>query len=130
MNVHDVASPTDPHWVYRFFDSAGAALYVGCTSNMARRLGDHQRYREWYPDVARIEVTSHDGYADGMAAEASEIQRLNPTHNSVHTDHRTPSRPICARCRRSKHDFCLGVNTLGQDCPCSICEARRKRTAA
>ena len=130
MNVHGVASPTDPHWVYRFFGENDAPLYVGCTSNLAQRLGDHRRYRDWYSQVERLEVTKHEGYAEAMAAEAAEIKRLNPAHNTVYTTtSREPDQP-CRKCRRSRHGECVGVNRRGEPCPCSICEAQRKRTAA
>lgn len=108
-------------YVYKFFDANGVNLYVGCSSNIPARLGAHQRSRAWWPEVARIEIDAYPNAKAGWEAEKAAIQALDPTHNSVYTSHRTPPRIICSKCRRSKHNDCLGVNREGETCPCGVC---------
>lgn len=111
-------------YVYTLIADDGEVLYVGCTNHIARRLTNHASGREWFPEVARIEVDRYPDEASGLAAERAAIKSLNPTHNRVFTDHTTPRRIICSRCRTggpSGHKKCLGVNRLGETCPCRVC---------
>lgn len=40
--LHRSRAADAPHYVYRCFDADGRLLYVGCTSNVARRMASHQ----------------------------------------------------------------------------------------
>lgn len=110
-------------YVYKLLAEDGSALYVGCTDHIARRLTNHASGREWFPFVARIEVDRYPDEATGLAAERAAIESLNPTHNRVFTDHTTPRRIVCRRCRAggAGHAECLGTNREGNSCPCSVC---------
>lgn len=120
-------SDADPRFVYRFFADGGECLYVGCTTNFARRLADHL-HRDWFPEVARIEVDRYPDYESGVRAESHLIRSLQPTHNRALTDHDTPRRVPCRKCHRSRHADCLGINSKGDRCPCKVC-AQAKASA-
>ena len=117
-------------YVYTFYAEDGSVLYVGCTNNMAHRLTNHTTGREWFPEVARMEVQRYPSEVEGLAAERALIESLNPRHNRVFTDHTTPRRVVCRRCRAGGpvgHAECLGVNREGDPCPCSVCARRKLR---
>lgn len=69
-----------PHYVYRYYDVDGFALYVGCTYNLAKREAQH-RNKEWFPLVARRVVDKFPNKFAGRLAEEAWIQREQPIHN-------------------------------------------------
>ena len=71
------ASPTD---VYRFYDRDNRLLYVGVSVSLIHRLTAH-REREWWPQVARIDVTHQRTRAEALWREAMLIETLRPPYN-------------------------------------------------
>jgi predicted GIY-YIG superfamily endonuclease len=69
-----------PHYVYRYYDADGQALYIGCTFDVARRERQH-RYKEWFPLVARRVIDQFPNKFAGRSAEEVWIQREQPIHN-------------------------------------------------
>jgi hypothetical protein len=119
-----MSTPGDfPTYVYTF-RGADCVLYVGYTSNLASRLQNHQT-KHWWSEVESVDVEKYPTMAAGMAAEKLRIAELNPIHNRAFTDHDTPKRNPCARCRTGRHRDCLKVNGHGQPCPCLQCAADR-----
>lgn len=72
-----------PATVYTFFDATGQALYVGCTSRRYVRFADHGR-KDWWTDVARIEVEHFEHRGDGLRRERHLIRELRPRYNQEH----------------------------------------------
>lgn len=76
-----------PHYVYRCFDADGDLIYIGCTSNVARRIGAHRRGEKaasrWIKHFYfRHEVEGpFPTRAAGLEAEAAAIQRERPVFN-------------------------------------------------
>lgn len=70
------------HYVYRVFDASGTPLYVGCSNDVRRRLGEHRRQSCWWPFAAQFVVDS-EPQPDAIAwtAERREIRRLKPVFN-------------------------------------------------
>jgi hypothetical protein len=52
VNVVGMRPPDLGHYVYRFHDGDGLPLYVGCTGNFWRRVGDHMYQKDWWPLVS------------------------------------------------------------------------------
>lgn len=70
-----------PTAVYRLYDSAGALLYVGVTSNPDARFGAHSLIQPWWAQVAARDVTWYPTRTEGKAAEAEAVRTENPLHN-------------------------------------------------
>ena len=68
------------HYVYVLRDAADSVLYVGCTSEVSRRLSRH-RLRPWGPRVARIEMYPYDDRAEATSVETELIVELEPEFN-------------------------------------------------
>lgn len=93
---------SDPHYVYTLWSAEGTCLYVGCTARLGHRMSVHVRDRNWWTDVARIEVAVYPDMASGAAAEESSIRTLQPVHNRVFTDHYTSGRRSWETRRRNQ----------------------------
>lgn len=73
------------HMVYELYDSAGEPLYVGCTHDIAQRLGALRR-RPWWPQVAEIHTQTYIGRDVAMSHEAGRIAELQPPWNLTNTE--------------------------------------------
>lgn len=71
-----------PHTVYELYDGHGRALYVGCSSNVQRRLADH-RCKPWWPQVSFMLARTAGPYVSARAEESQRIRDLRPVHNLV-----------------------------------------------
>jgi len=60
-------------------------LYVGATEHIGSRLTNHSNDKPWWPEVDRIAVTHHESIEAARRAEADDLIRLAPRHNSVRT---------------------------------------------
>lgn len=71
--------------LYRFFDSAGALLYVGITSSPSARFAMHSKKSQWWKDVdhARTTVEHHESRTLAAAAELAAIKSEGPRWNIV-----------------------------------------------
>lgn len=76
---------SSPHWVYRLFDQSGRLLYVGLTTQPARRLARHRSSKAWWADVARVSWREYPCKLHGLGAEYWAIRRENPRYNRVGT---------------------------------------------
>jgi predicted GIY-YIG superfamily endonuclease len=77
--------PLAPVALYRLYDSTGALLYVGITTDPKARFTQHSIYKGWWPTVARttvawLEVTRQEA----LAIEAATIRDEEPIHNGKH----------------------------------------------
>lgn len=66
--------------VYRFFDSAGALLYVGRSVSPSKRKQGHKS-KAWYELIARTEVQQFPSVALADEAERMAISSEHPLHN-------------------------------------------------
>lgn len=75
---------TEDHVLYRFFDAAGALLYVGITYDPPTRLSMHNVSQPWWGDWATSTMTRYDSRAELVAAEREAIKSEKPLYNIVH----------------------------------------------
>ena len=70
---------TDPHVVYRLYDSAGRLIYIGMTWDLTSRLRWHRRHLRgvWM----RCEEEWHANRREASRAERMAILRENPEFN-------------------------------------------------
>lgn len=71
-----------PHVVYTFRSADGDVLYVGCTSNMTRRLYKHHG-KPWWHEVTKVDTTEVADWHLGRRLEAHLIRILSPKYNEV-----------------------------------------------
>lgn len=70
--------------LYRFYDRAGALLYVGISNEPHRRWAAHERDSDWWGSVAVTHTEWYDTRTAAEGAEAEAIKRELPTFNRVH----------------------------------------------
>lgn len=75
-----------PHALYRFFAEDGELLYVGITSNPARRFAQHGSDKEWWEEVAEIRMERLPSREAVLAAERAAIIAERPRYNVVHAN--------------------------------------------
>lgn len=99
--------------LYRFFDFHGDLLYIGKTVNPRQRLSSHSKLKDWYIDVANVELETFPSEEELDKAEVSAIKSEKPKHNIQHntvTVNTTSSLTIskiflrCMKCHKSIGD--------------------------
>lgn len=77
------ADTNDATWVYYLHaDEDGDAIYVGVTSQLHRRLGQHKRTKGWWHEVIFIIATRYPTRAEALAVEAMHLQSTRkPKYN-------------------------------------------------
>ncbi|MGW6941370.1 GIY-YIG nuclease family protein [Streptomyces xanthophaeus] len=68
--------------LYRLFDEEGRLLYVGVTSNPAKRWSFHERKKTWWPLVRIREIEWCLSRTEALTKEAQEIATKRPLHNA------------------------------------------------
>ncbi|MEE3066548.1 MAG: type II toxin-antitoxin system prevent-host-death family antitoxin [Actinomycetota bacterium] len=72
--------------LYRFFNPAGQLLYVGIASNLARRLSQHERDKNWWREVSTVTVEHFESRDELADAEVKAIKSEGPLYNQVVRD--------------------------------------------
>ena len=67
--------------LYRMFDRDGALLYVGISSNLDQRLGQHERGKPWWSQVVTMRIEHYPTRAHAAAAERNAIVHEKPRWN-------------------------------------------------
>lgn len=99
-----------PHYVY-VLQSATEVVYVGCTSNIGKRLSEHQR-KPWWPDIITIDIQCYATQRAGLDAERSLIETLNPRYNTMYTNREArvlkslAGRQAATRARHERGETC------------------------
>jgi predicted GIY-YIG superfamily endonuclease len=101
MTAHD-APPPRPSTLYRFFDHAGALLYVGVAGNPGRRWEQHAKAKSWWATVATTTVEHFASRDEALAAEREAIANERPLHNVAGTSPRAAKPPVTRRKRTSQ----------------------------
>lgn len=72
-----------PIVVYRLFDAEGDLLYVGCTTDMVRRVVHHRMPSgsPWWPLVASYTMTEYPTHEEAFSAETVAIRTEAPRFN-------------------------------------------------
>ena len=83
--------------LYRWFDAAGALLYVGISDSLASRTKAHARGSEWYPKAARSTLESFETREAAMAAEKKAIKTEGPQYNLACKPYTGPARCLISR---------------------------------
>ena len=68
-------------FVYSLFDEHDEFIYVGMTDHLGSRLATHQRYRDWWSEVHRVEVLAHETREKAASVERFIVETYLPRHN-------------------------------------------------
>jgi hypothetical protein len=118
--------------LYRFFDANGRLLYVGISLHAAQRASDHRRDKDWWSDVARMDVEHQADRQTALKAELLAIRTEHPIHNIIGatvTPTATPA-TIPWRCQDCQRQIPIGKEQgyvqLNQNdmwiCVCKSCD--------
>lgn len=86
-DYHDGPTRHAPHFIYRCYDKDDDLIYIGCTSNVKRRISAHRRGGKAVGRWLTVSMVRHevegpfDGRDAGRAAERSAIQVEQPLFN-------------------------------------------------
>jgi hypothetical protein len=70
--------------VYRVRDASGTVIYIGKTEvSLETRFESHRRNAPWWGLAASVESIAVPTAAEVRAAEAREIHRYHPEHNTI-----------------------------------------------
>lgn len=70
--------------LYRFYDREYTLLYVGITSSLGHRLGQHEASKPWWGEVSTVDVEHFSTREELELAEIRAIKLESPTHNVAH----------------------------------------------
>lgn len=80
-------NPDAPHYVYRAYDEFSLLLYIGCTTDVERRMAQHRADSPWHGYMTRLEVTGpFAGLAQGRKAERAAIDTEGAFFNASQAD--------------------------------------------
>lgn len=71
-----------PHAVYRVYGRHCRLLYIGCTIDLDKRLGEH-RNKPWISEVVRVASEVFPNRAAAHEAERNAIRTECPRHNQT-----------------------------------------------
>jgi predicted GIY-YIG superfamily endonuclease len=74
---------SEPTKLYRYYDSAGALLYIGISKNAIQRLSEHEADKRWQTDISSIRIETFSDRIAAHDAERRAIASENPAHNLV-----------------------------------------------
>lgn len=82
-----------PHVVYHLYGAGDRLLYIGCTSNLQRRVGVHRSNKLYGALIVRIEASESMPFGAARLAEREAIQAEDPTFNKEWTARDLRMRP-------------------------------------
>lgn len=71
--------------VYRLYDKEGRLLYVGCSTNVLRRIYEYS-VATWYRQIDTVKIEHFATLKLALDAEKAAIFNERPIHNSNHMD--------------------------------------------
>jgi hypothetical protein len=78
-----IALPAHDHCTYLLIDRTGEVIYVGSSSALFARLGQHAKTKDWWSSVRSISVESFSTVDAMLDRETELIELLDPIHNDL-----------------------------------------------
>lgn len=79
-----IALPPHDHCVYQLMSRTGHVLYVGSSSGLFSRLGQHAKTKDWWSQVAAIEVEAFATKDEMLDREQVLIELIDPPYNDTY----------------------------------------------
>ncbi len=73
----------DKTYVYLASDELGRLLYVGITSDVYRRMGQHAVASPWYDKMAHVATELYATRRQAAKREQQLVERHDPPHNTM-----------------------------------------------
>jgi predicted GIY-YIG superfamily endonuclease len=86
--------------LYRYYDAAGALLYVGISKHAIQRLAQHEANKQWQAEIANVRIEHFPDRAAAHAAERAAINTENPAHNLLR--YTPPPAPLQGKPRKAR----------------------------
>ena len=67
--------------LYRLYDHTEQLLYIGITTHLPSRIGQHKRTKKWWPEVRDITIEHHATRQQAEQHERDAIKNENPKYN-------------------------------------------------
>jgi hypothetical protein len=77
-------TPAHDHCVYQLLSRDGRVIYIGSSSAVFARLGQHAKTKDWWSQVAGVEVESFTSRDEMLEREQVLIEMINPAYNDVY----------------------------------------------
>jgi len=79
---HPVRDPSlREHFVYRALNASGELLYVGCSLNPQKRIGEHKFSSDWHGQATRFKLSGPYNYETARELERRAIATERPLYN-------------------------------------------------
>lgn len=75
--------------VYKLYNKSDELLYIGISGSAITRLSQHKQDKQWYIEIARVEIEHYETEKQARDVEGILIKELNPRYNRA--------RPGCGR---------------------------------
>ncbi|MFJ8345058.1 GIY-YIG nuclease family protein [Streptomyces sp. NPDC094153] len=86
VDQQQAALAVKPTCLYRLYDASGQLLYVGITSDIARRWKEHRtKHQGWWPQIAERRVIWFLERSHAWHAEREAVWAERPLHNDETT---------------------------------------------
>lgn len=79
-----IAMPPHDHCVYQLLDRDAQVIYVGSSSWVFARLGQHAKSKDWWSQVCGISVESFATKMEMLNRERALIEMINPIYNDTY----------------------------------------------
>jgi hypothetical protein len=79
-----IAITPHDHCVYQLMNREAEVIYVGSSSSLFSRLGQHAKTKDWWSHVAGISVESFATKGEMVSREQALIEMINPIHNDTY----------------------------------------------
>lgn len=94
------------HYVYRMYNRQNKLIYVGCTTDLKRRIRQHKRESLWIRKAHRYTFEEYSSKEEGRAAEARIIMDERPWYNTQWKQEVKNIKSVTNR--RTSGDWCGG----------------------
>lgn len=81
--------------LYRAYGADDVLLYLGVTDALKKRVAQHRRSSDWFPDAVRWTEEAYPERDAALTAERTAIATENPLYNDQGADHSACEHPRC-----------------------------------
>src|SRR6266446_1774497 len=80
----------DPQYLYEIRGRLriGRPLYIGISDSVPRRMSQHRREKDWWPENGQIRWKQYPDRPTVATAERAAIHRKHPVYNKQHNTYR------------------------------------------
>lgn len=107
--------------LYRLYDTHNCLLYIGISTSIGLRLGQHGLDKPWFPSVTTIRLEHHPDIHSLRAAEKTAIDTEQPIFNATGIGHSH---------RQDHYDFLCPIDRNSDRTASKVTESDRSKMAS